>query len=93
LAQCKRGVMAVNTGSGGLIDEPALLAALERGQVAIAGLDAFAQEPTPPNHPFFGHPQLVLSPHIGGVASDAYVNMGVAAAQNVLAVVGRPVAA
>jgi D-3-phosphoglycerate dehydrogenase len=78
----------VNTGRGGLIDEAALLDALGSGQVAMAGLDAFAQEPTPPNHPFFGHPQLVLSPHIGGVTSDAYVNMGVAAAKNTLAVLG-----
>lgn len=93
LAQCKRGVMIVNTGRGGLVDEPALLAALQSGQVAMAGLDAFAQEPTPKDHPFFGHPQLVLSPHIGGVTSDAYVNMGVAAARNVLEVVGRGVAA
>ncbi|MEJ5989311.1 NAD(P)-dependent oxidoreductase [Ramlibacter sp. PS3R-8] len=93
LSQCKRGVIVVNTGRGGLIDEAALLAALESGQVGMAGLDAFAQEPTPANHPFFGHPQLVLSPHIGGVTSDAYVNMGIAAANNVLAVVGKAVAA
>ena len=91
-AQCKRGVIIVNTGRGGLIDEPALLAALETGQVSMAGLDAFAQEPTPADHPFFGNPQLVLSPHIGGVTGDAYVNMGVAAARNVLEVVGRAVA-
>jgi D-3-phosphoglycerate dehydrogenase / 2-oxoglutarate reductase len=89
LAQCKRGVIVVNTGRGGLIDEVALLEALASGQVAMAGLDAFAQEPTPQAHPFFGHPQLVLSPHIGGVTSDAYVNMGVAAARNVLAVLGK----
>lgn len=56
------------------------------------GLDAFAQKPTPPQHPFFGHPQLVLSPHIGGVTCDAYVNMGVAAARNVLRVLGMAVA-
>ena len=89
LALCKRGVIVVNTGRGGLIDETALLEALASGQVAMAGLDAFAQEPTPQAHPFFGHPQLVLSPHIGGVTSDAYVNMGVAAARNVLAVLGK----
>jgi D-3-phosphoglycerate dehydrogenase len=92
LAQCKRGVIVVNTGRGGLVDEAALLDALQSGQVAMAGLDAFAQEPTPPQHPFFGHPRLVLSPHIGGVTGDAYVNMGVAAARNVLEVVGRGVA-
>lgn len=89
LALCKRGVIVVNTGRGGLIDEAALLDALASGQVGMAGLDAFAQEPTPPNHAFFGHPQLVLSPHIGGVTSDAYVNMGVAAARNTLAVLAK----
>jgi D-3-phosphoglycerate dehydrogenase len=39
-------------------------------------------------HPFHGEPRITLSPHIGGVTSDAYVNMGVAAAQNALAVLG-----
>jgi D-3-phosphoglycerate dehydrogenase len=88
LALCKRGVIVVNTGRGGLVDEAALLEALASGQVAAGGLDAFAQEP-PPAHPFFGHPRLVLSPHIGGVTSDAYVNMGMAAARNVLGVLGK----
>ena len=86
LSQCKPGVIVVNTGRGGLIDEAALLQALATGQVGMAGLDAFAQEPMGPGHPFSGNPKLVLSPHIGGVTSDAYVNMGVGAARNVLAV-------
>ncbi len=85
LAECKRGVIVVNTARGGLIDEPALLAALRSGQVAAAGLDSFAVEPLAAPHPFHGQRNLVLSPHIGGVTGDAYVNMGVAAANNVLA--------
>jgi len=85
LAACKRGVIVVNTARGGLIDEPALLAALRSGHVAAAGLDSFAVEPLPAGHPFRGEPRLVLSPHIGGVTSEAYVKMGVAAVQNVLA--------
>nr|WP_315191507.1 NAD(P)-dependent oxidoreductase [uncultured Albidiferax sp.] len=86
LAQCKRGVIVVNTARGGLIDEAALLAAIRGGQVASAGLDSFATEPMVAGHPFQGEPGMVLSPHIGGVTSDAYVNMGVAAAHNALAV-------
>jgi len=86
LAACKRGVLLVNTARGGLIDEAALLEAVRSGQVAAAGLDSFAVEPMTAGHPFQGEPNIVLSPHIGGVTSDAYVNMGVGAARNVLAV-------
>jgi len=88
LALCKPGLILVNTGRGGLIDEQALLAAIGSGKVAMAGLDAFAQEPPPRDHPFFGNSRLVLSPHIGGVTNDAYVNMGVAAAKNILRALG-----
>jgi D-3-phosphoglycerate dehydrogenase / 2-oxoglutarate reductase len=86
LASMKRGVIFINTARGGLVDEPALLAALEQGQVSMAGLDSFAVEPFTAPHPFHGHPRIVLSPHIGGVSADAYKNMGIAAAQNVLQV-------
>ncbi len=94
LAACKRGVIVVNTARGGLIDEAALLAAVRSGQVAAAGLDSFAVEPMVAGHPFQGEPRFVLSPHIGGVTGDAYVNMGVGAARNALEVLARtPVAA
>jgi D-3-phosphoglycerate dehydrogenase len=86
LAACKRGVIVVNTARGGLIDEPALLAAVRSGQVASAGLDSFAVEPMTAPHPFHGEPRITLSPHIGGVTADAYVKMGVGAAKNALAV-------
>ena len=89
LAQCKRGVIVVNTARGGLIDEAALLAAVRSGQVMAAGLDSFAVEPMTAGHPFQGEKNFILSPHIGGVTSDAYVNMGVGAAKNLLAVLAR----
>ncbi|MDQ7742943.1 NAD(P)-dependent oxidoreductase [Hydrogenophaga pseudoflava] len=92
LARCKPGVIVVNTARGGLIDEPALLAAVQSGQVRMAGLDSFAIEPMTVPHIFHGQPGFILSPHIGGVTSDAYVNMGVAAAQNTLAVLQQTAA-
>ena len=92
LQECKRGVIVVNTARGGLVDEAALLAALRSGQVASAGLDSFAVEPMVAGHPFQGEPRILLSPHIGGVTGDAYVNMGVGAAKNVLAVLAQGVA-
>jgi D-3-phosphoglycerate dehydrogenase / 2-oxoglutarate reductase len=87
LARCRRGVIVVNTARGGLVDEAALLDALGSGQVRAAGLDSFAVEPMPGGHPFQSAPNIVLSPHIGGVTSDAYVNMGVAAVRNLRSVV------
>ncbi|MEQ6434461.1 NAD(P)-dependent oxidoreductase [Comamonas sp. w2-DMI] len=89
LARCKRGVIVVNTARGGLIDEAALLAAVQSGQVRAAGLDSFAVEPMVAGHPFQHQPGFILSPHIGGVTSDAYVNMGLGAARNALAVLNR----
>lgn len=89
LAACKRGVMLVNTARGGLVDEAALLQAVRSGQVAAAGLDSFAVEPMTAPHPFHGEPNFILSPHIGGVTGDAYINMGVGAARNVLAVLAK----
>jgi D-3-phosphoglycerate dehydrogenase / 2-oxoglutarate reductase len=86
LAACKPGVLLVNTARGGLVDEAALLAAVRSGHVAAAGLDSFAVEPMTAPHPFHGEANIILSPHIGGVTGDAYVNMGVGAARNVLAV-------
>lgn len=89
LAQCKPGVILVNTARGGLVDEDALLQAVRSGHVLAAGLDSFAVEPMAAGHPFQQEPRIILSPHIGGVTSAAYVNMGVAAARNVLDVLAR----
>jgi D-3-phosphoglycerate dehydrogenase len=93
LARCKPGVILVNTARGGLVDEAALLDAVRSGRVMAAGLDSFAVEPMPPGHPFRAEPDIILSPHIGGVTGDAYVNMGVAAANNLLSVLARQPAA
>ncbi|PNM89535.1 NAD(P)-dependent oxidoreductase [Achromobacter xylosoxidans] len=92
LAQCKPGVVLVNTARGGLVDEDALLQAVRSGQVRAAGLDSFAVEPMTAGHPFQQEPRILLSPHVGGVTSAAYVNMGVAAARNALDVLARAAA-
>ncbi|WP_347565356.1 NAD(P)-dependent oxidoreductase [Bordetella petrii] len=93
LAQCKPGVILVNTARGGLIDEAALIDAVRSGQVMAAGLDSFAVEPMTAGHPFQHEKNIILSPHIGGVTRAAYVNMGIAAARNVLAALARQAAA
>lgn len=89
LSQCRAGVILVNTARGGLVNEQALLAAVRSGHVMAAGLDSFAVEPMAQGHPFQEEPRIILSPHIGGVTGAAYVNMGVAAVRNALAVLAR----
>jgi hypothetical protein len=59
-----------------------LLDAIRSGHVASVGLDSFALEPIPAPHPFQGEPRSTLGPHLGGVAADTSVNLGVGAARN-----------
>lgn len=67
LAMMPRGARIVNPGRGPLIDDDALLAALDSGHIAHATLDVFRTEPLPENHPYWAHPNVTVTPHI---ASD-----------------------
>lgn len=89
LSKCKQGVIVVNTARGGLINEDDLLNAIHSGKVSMAGLDSFAVEPMTAPHPFHGNNKIILSPHIGGVTADAYIKMGIGAAQNILTVMEK----
>lgn len=64
LALLPRGAVIVNPGRGALIDDDALLAALDAGQIGHATLDVFRTEPLPPDHPFWAHPAVTVTPHI-----------------------------
>lgn len=64
LAQMPQGAFVINPGRGPLIDDDALLAALETGRIAHATLDVFRIEPLPQDHPFWEHPQVTVTPHI-----------------------------
>ena len=64
LALLPRGAVIVNPGRGPLIDDDALLQALDSGQVGHATLDVFRTEPLPPEHPYWAHPRVTVTPHI-----------------------------
>ncbi|CAN5584961.1 phosphoglycerate dehydrogenase [soil metagenome] len=72
LAKCKRGVRIINIARGGIVDEAALLQALESGHVAGAALDVYSSEP-PPEHlrPLIEHPAVVATPHIAASTDEA----------------------
>ncbi len=64
LALARPGLRLVNAGRGNLIDEEALLAALDEGRIGHATLDVFRTEPLPPDHPFWHHPRITVTPHV-----------------------------
>jgi glyoxylate/hydroxypyruvate reductase A len=64
LSLLPRGAFVINPGRGPLIDDDALIAALDDGQVAHATLDVFRIEPLPKSHPFWPHPKVTVTPHI-----------------------------
>jgi D-3-phosphoglycerate dehydrogenase / 2-oxoglutarate reductase len=86
LSRMKKGAFIVNTARGGIIDEPALYAALKTGQLAGAGLDVFEEEPTSTNNDLLTLDTVIASPHMAGVTVEAVAGMAIVTAQNILSV-------
>jgi D-3-phosphoglycerate dehydrogenase / 2-oxoglutarate reductase len=86
LARMKRGAFIVNTARGGIIDEPALHAALTARHLGGAGLDVFDMEPTPVNNTLLQLDSVIASPHMAGVTTESVAGMAVVTAENILGV-------
>lgn len=82
-AKCKRGVQVINCARGGIIDEAALLRALESGQCGGAGLDVFTEEP-PRDRALVDHPLVISLPHLGASTNEAQNRCGEEIAQQIV---------
>ncbi|MCJ0762476.1 NAD(P)-dependent oxidoreductase [Variovorax terrae] len=94
LALLRPGSLLVNTARGPVVDEAALVAALQSGHLAGAGLDTFDTEPLPPGHALTLLPQVLLTPHVAGVTRQAALRVATITAHNLVDhLAGRPLPA
>jgi len=80
----KPGMRIINCARGGIIDELALVEALDQGIVAGAAFDVFENEPPSPDHPFLKHPKIIVTPHLGASTFEAQENVAIDVSEQVI---------
>ena len=81
---CRSGVLVVNAARGGVLDEEALVTALDSGQCGGAAVDVFETEPPAKDHPLRNHPKVLATPHLGASTKEAQKAVSVSAAEAIL---------
>jgi D-3-phosphoglycerate dehydrogenase / 2-oxoglutarate reductase len=84
LAMLKRNALLINVSRGPVVVEADLIAALDSGHLGGAALDVFSTQPLPPDHPFFGFKNVILTPHLAGITEEAMERMGTVVAQETI---------
>jgi D-3-phosphoglycerate dehydrogenase / 2-oxoglutarate reductase len=84
LAQMKKGAYVINTARGGIVNEKALLEALNSRHIAAAALDVWEIEPPDPKDPLLNHPQLLGTPHYAGTTEESLYRVGIEAVEEAL---------
>ena len=80
----KKGIRIINCARGGIIDEMALVEAIDQGIVAGAAFDVFEVEPPAKDHPFLNNPKVIVTPHLGASTIEAQENVAIDVSEEVL---------
>lgn len=93
IARMKQGAILVNVSRGPVVDDGALIEALEMGRIGGAALDVFSTQPLAPEHPYFRQDNVIVTPHVAGITEQSMMRMGIGAAAEAIRVMegGLPV--
>ncbi|WP_421916210.1 hydroxyacid dehydrogenase [Mesorhizobium sp.] len=86
IARMKPHALLINVSRGPVIDDDALIEALQKHRIGGAALDVFSTQPLPPGHPYFGFDNVIITPHMAGITEESMMRMGVGAAGEALLV-------
>lgn len=86
IARMKQGAILVNVSRGPVVDDGALIEALQMGRIGGAALDVFSTQPLAPDHPYFRQDNVIVTPHVAGITEQSMMHMGVGAAAEAIRV-------
>lgn len=86
IARMKPSALLINVSRGPVVEDAALIEALAAGRIGGAALDVFATQPLPPDHPYFGFDNVIVTPHMAGITEESMMRMGIGAAEEAIRV-------